>query len=232
MIQRDGLFFHEEIMLLALRDEEGTPEWGTMYEYAIGGAILAELLLDQRVRVVTPKKKPLVEPISSTPVGDPLIDECLEKIHDAKRRASLQSWVSKFANTKDLKHRVAERLSQRGILRVDEGKVLLIFARKTYPEVDPVPEQRLIERLRRAIFEDGGDLDPRTVTLVSLAHSSDVLKVVFDKKELKARKDRIEKIMNGELTGKATREAIEAVQAAVMAAVIIPAVITTTVMHH
>ncbi len=41
MIQRDGLFFHEEIMLLALRDEEGTPEWGTMYEYAIGGAILA-----------------------------------------------------------------------------------------------------------------------------------------------------------------------------------------------
>ena len=105
MSGRDRLFLHEEIMLLALRDEKGTVASGTMYGYGLGGAILAELLLAERIRVVTPKKTPLVELVSSQRVGDPVIDECLDKIRDAKKRASLQTWVSRFVNIKHLKHR-------------------------------------------------------------------------------------------------------------------------------
>ena len=56
MTDRDELFLHEKIMLLALQDEKGTLESGTMYTYGLGGAILAELLLGERIRVVTPKK--------------------------------------------------------------------------------------------------------------------------------------------------------------------------------
>ena len=37
----DNLFLYEEIMLLALKDEEGTIASGTMYNYADGGAIIA-----------------------------------------------------------------------------------------------------------------------------------------------------------------------------------------------
>jgi hypothetical protein len=48
---------------------------------------------------------------------------------------------------------------------------------------------------------------------------------------LKARKTRIEQIINGEMTGKAAQEAIQAMQAAVMVACIMPAIMTTT-MHH
>lgn len=33
-----NLYLHEEIMLLALRDKEGTVASGTMYNFAIGGA--------------------------------------------------------------------------------------------------------------------------------------------------------------------------------------------------
>ena len=47
----NDLFLHEEILLLALKDEEGTIASGTTYEFAAGGAILAELLLQKRVRV-------------------------------------------------------------------------------------------------------------------------------------------------------------------------------------
>ena len=36
------LFLHEEIMLLALRDEKGTVEFGSMYNYASAGAILGD----------------------------------------------------------------------------------------------------------------------------------------------------------------------------------------------
>lgn len=227
----NNLYLHEEVMLLALRDEEGTIASGTMYQYAIGAAVMAELLLNQRVVVHQSGKRKIVDLVSSTPLGEPLLDDGLEKIGAAKRRAGLQTWVSRLSTVKNLKHRVARQLCRRGILRADEDKVLLLFTRKIYPEVDPEPEQRLIERLRQAIFGDTADVDPRTVVLVSLANAAGLLKVVFDKKLLKARKARIEQIINGEITGRAAQEAIQAMQAAVMVACIMPAIMTTT-MHH
>jgi hypothetical protein len=133
---------------------------------------------------------------------------------------------------KRLKHRGAENLAKRGILRVDEDKVLGIFARTIYPEVDPKPERAMIERLRRAIFSEAGDVGSRTVVLLSLASGADLLKLVFDKKEIKGRKARIAQIVNSELTGKATKEAIEAVQAAIVMACVIPAVMVSTTAGH
>jgi len=229
---QNTLFLHEEILLLALRDEEGTIASGTMYQYAIGAALLAELLLSNRIEVEQSGKRKLVNLISSSPLGEPLIDQCLEKVNSAKRRAVLQTWVSRFAGVKNLKHRVAQQLCRRGILKADEDKVLLIFTRKIYPEVNPGPEKELIERLRCAIFTDTRDIEPRTVVLLSLANSTGLLKVVFDKKMLKSRKARIKQIVNGEITGKAATEAIQAMQAAVMVACIMPAMMAMTMNHH
>jgi hypothetical protein len=118
--------------------------------------------------------------------------------------------------TRNLKHRVAEQLCRRGVLRQEEGKVLLVFSRKTYPEADPKPERELIERLRRAIFTDTDDLDPRTVVLVSLANGTGMLKSVFDRKELKGRKARIEQIISGEAAGAAAKAAVETMLAVVL----------------
>jgi len=228
---QNTLFLHEEILLLALRDEEGTIASGTLYQYAIGAALLAELLLSKRIEVEQSGKRKLVNLVSPSPLGEPLIDQCLEKVISAKRRAVLQTWVSRFAGVKNLKHRVARQLCRRGILRADEDKVLLIFTRKIYPEVNPEPEKELIERLRRAIFTDTRDINPRTVVLLSLANSTGLLKVVFDKKNLKGRKARIKQIVNGEITGKAATEAIQAMQAAVMVACIMPTIMASTVSH-
>jgi len=225
----DPLYLQEEIMLLTLRDKEGTIASGTNYQYAIGGAVLAELLLRNRVTVdEEKKKKKFLRLVDSTPFGDPVIDECLQKVTTAKKRAQLQAWVSRFAGVKNAKHRVAEKLCRRGILRADEDKVLMIFSRKIYPEIDPEPEREIIDRLSDAIFTDTQDVDPRTVVLLSLAKSADILKVNFDKKRLKTRKKRIEQVVNGETTGKATKEAIAAMQAAVMVAVFVPVIIAAS----
>ena len=161
-----------------------------------------------------------------------MIDECLTMIRNAKKRASLQTWVSRFVGIKNLRHRIAEGLAKRGILRVDTGKVLGIFSRKIYPEVDPGPEKRIIAELRRAIFEGASDIDPRTVTLISLAYHTGLLRIVFGKKEVKAEKARLEKIMNGDLTGKAAKEAIEAMQAVVLVACFLPTIMVSTTMTH
>lgn len=220
----DQLYLHEEILLLALRDHKGTIASGTNYRFAIGGAVLAELIMDGRVEVDTEKKKKFLRLVDPTPFGDPVMDECLKKVEGAKKRAQLQTWVSRFANVKKARDKVATQLCRKGVLRADEDKVMLVFTRKVYPELNPKPEREIIKRLDRAIFTDAATVAPRTAVLLSLANSSGVLKVNFDRKELKRRKKRIEKVANGDLAGKATKEAIQAMQAAVMVAVIIPAI--------
>jgi len=67
------------------------------------------------------------------------------------------------------------------------------------------------------------------VVLVSLAHSAGLLPMAFEKKDLKARKARIERILAGDALAAATQEAIEAVQAAIFVAVILPAITTTVI---
>ena len=231
-MKRDELYLHEAIMLLALKDKEGTVFSGVHYTYAIGGAILAELMLNQRLSLEEKGKKSYAVVQDPKPLSDPLIDECLNKVVQAKKRQQLATWVSRFATVKKLKHRMAEKLIQKGILREEEDKVLGIFTRKVYPEFNPEPERKLMQRLEQAIFTDDQNIDAHTVVLLSLVKNAEYLNRLFDKKRLKTRNDRIEQVINGELTGKATQAAIQAMQAAVMVAAIMPAIIVTTTAGH
>ena len=81
-----------------------------------------------------------------------MIDECLDKFSKAKKRAQLQTWIQRLGQMKHLKYKAAEQLAKRGILRADEDKILGLFKRRIYPEIDPRPERELIGRLREAIF--------------------------------------------------------------------------------
>jgi len=227
MVNNKPLYFYEEIMLLALRDEQGTIATGFV-EQAVAGAILAELLLEGLVSVDETKKQ-LVNIINYQACTDPVIDQCLAKMAAAKRRASLSVWVQRLAAIKNLKHKVAQQLCKRRILRADEDKVLFLFRRRIYPEINPMPEKKIIETMRKAIFGDRREIDARTVVLISLANGSDLLRHTFGRKELKPRKARIEKITKGDLTGKATGDVIAACQTALIVSAIMPAMISTTV---
>lgn len=228
MKSRDKLFLYEEAMLLSLKDKEGTMESGAYYLTAMGGAILAELLLTKRIEVEEERKKKFARVISDKSLGDELLDECLQRIKESTKRQQLQTWVSRFAHTKNLKNRVILQLCRHGVLREDEKQVLLFFKRKIYPEVDPKPERKVIERLDKSIF-GGGNVDSRTVVLVAIAHNANLLKNAFDKKRLKERKARIERIVSGDAAGAATKEVIEATQAAVLVSTIVASTVATTV---
>ena len=52
----ESLFLHEEVMLLALGEEKGTVIAEESYRFALGGAVLAELLLEKRIAVAEKKK--------------------------------------------------------------------------------------------------------------------------------------------------------------------------------
>ena len=224
------LRLHEEILLLVLRDEEGTVASGPLFEYAMAGGILAELLLADRLAVESTgkKNKQTVRLKSMTPMSDDVIDECLSKVRSASKPKSPQHWVSKFAQTKDLKARVATRLCDLGILRADRQKILWIFSRDVFPEVDHSAEAEIVARLEDAVFSESRDVEARTILLTSLADSADLLGLVFDKKALKARKDRIKLLSEGEVVGRATGQAVQAVRAALAVASIATVTTVTT----
>ena len=221
---RRALHLHEEILLLALRNDKGTIAGGVMYQQAAGGAILAELILEQRVRVVTEGRSSYAEVQEGRPLGDPVLDESLQRMTAATRRATLQKWVERFSRIKQLNHRAAEGLRELGILREDVRTVLLIFSRRIYPELDPACEREIVKRLEAAIFSDK-PVDPRTTVLVALTHHAGLLKANLDRARLKERRERIKAVINGEAVGQATKRAIDAVHAAVVVAVMIPMVV-------
>ncbi|MCK4350140.1 MAG: GPP34 family phosphoprotein, partial [Candidatus Krumholzibacteria bacterium] len=154
-----NLFLQEEILLLALNDKKGT-FYMRNFLPAIAGAMVAELLLAGRIDVEEGRKK-LINLVSRQTFGDPLLDEVLDKIATAKRRASLQTWIQRFSNIPKLQHRVAQGLCRRAILREDEQQILILFRQKIYPEVDHDAERLLIQHLHDTIFGENQEIEPR-----------------------------------------------------------------------
>ncbi len=220
-----NLHLHEEIVLLALNDRKGT-FYMRNYLPAISGALFAELLMSDRIQIEGKRK--LVNLLSREAFEDPLLDEVLEKIAGAKRRAALQTWIQRISTTPKLAHRVAQGLCRRNILREDEQQVLLLFKQKRYPEIDHGAEQRLIWKLQEAIFGINTEIEPRVVVLLALANAADLLNISFDRKELREKRKRIKSIVNGDLIGEATKEAVEAVQAAIVAAAMVPIIVASS----
>lgn len=213
---RHELTLPEEAMLLALHDEKGTLAFGSMVGYAIAGGIIAELVLRMRIDVERVRRSTLVNVVNATPTGDLVLDSALEKMRTAKRRASVQSWVSRLARSRTNKT-LSERLRQRGILRRDEGRLLFVFRRDVYPTSDPTPERAAIGRMRSAIFDDA-PTDARTAILASLAHAAGLLHPIFGRRELKQRKQRLEELKSLSDDGVATEAAVQAVRDTIKAA--------------
>jgi golgi phosphoprotein 3 len=226
-MNESNLRIHEELMLIALRDQEGTRHWRADHcGYALSGALLAELVIEERISIASDKKQ-TVGVINASATGNEVLDHALRMVNTAKKPRGAADWVQRFSRIKGLAKRVTAALCSKGILREDEGKVLLIFNRRIYPTLDPVPERRIRERIRRAIT--GLTLHPkaRTAVLISLADAAGLLRIYFEKQLLKQHKSRIKQIASGEVTGGATAAAIQAAQAAATAAIVAATVATT-----
>lgn len=218
------LHTYQEITLLALKDEKGTVSIQN-FSQVLAGAILAELILKNRISVSEDKKR-MIDLVDSTETGDPLLDECIAKIAAAKRRARIQTWIGRFAAIKHLHHRAAQSLCDLGILDKTTDKVLFVFDRTIYPEINPKPEREILARLEKAIFTPTNNLRVEDVLLVSLADASNMLNGIFGRARLKPQRKRIKQIVEGDTAGQATREAIVAIQVAILiGAIIVPAVI-------
>ena len=161
-------------------------------------------------------------------MGDELLDELLQQIRESKKEYTLQDWVSTAASIKDLEHRIANQLCELGILEYDEKKVLWIFTRRIYPELDGTIENGLRNRMAGVMFTPEVKADERTAAIIAFAKSCGALDANFAKVELKQFEQRIDDICAGKiLAAEATNDAITAVQTAIMVATIASTVAMT-----
>lgn len=223
------LRLYEEILLLELNDDKGTTPIDSYLKTEMAGAILAELVMIGAVTIDDDKKKRVHRVPGAKRLDDPILHEAHTLVKEASKAKTAQHWIQKFAGFKHLKNRVARQLVKKGVLKERTDKVLFLFTRTIYPESNPGPEKELRSRLDRAIFTDTDEVTAETIVILALVHATGLIKKLFDKKALKPRKQRIKDLTSGHLVGKATREAVEAVQAAIMVATILPAMTAATI---
>ena len=193
----------EELLLLAY-DDDGTARVGSpTVDYALACAVLAELALGGRIDLADGR----VAVRDARQFGDAVLDGALARITGDDKARKPTDWVSKLSA--DLRETLLERQVAVGILRREEGRVLWVFPRTTYPCIDDRPEREVRERLRTA---PDGDV------LRDLVIAADLATAVFDK-ELPLSDD-------PHWTVRAVRTAIDEVQAAIAIAATTGAVTT------
>jgi Golgi phosphoprotein 3 len=209
----------QELYLLALHEEKGRvpAALSTSLHYGLGGAILAELILQGRVGLDDDRKAVVV---NNTMFGeDDLLNEALERIQASGRHHKTTYWVSTFSdNIRKLEKRLANGLVDRGVLRKEEKRFLGVMPYEAYPAQDASARFWIKQHLRSVVL--GGEAaDAHTATLLSLVCACDMLERVFTRDELKAARRKIETLTSGEVIGDAVQQAIETIEAATMAAI-------------
>ncbi|MEV6487527.1 GPP34 family phosphoprotein [Actinoplanes sp. NPDC051633] len=205
----------EEFALIAYHDD-GTPVTdGTHLDNGLGGALLLELALAEKIDVADKK----VVVLDATPTGDRVVDDALARIAGDKPRKP-KDWVSKFS--KDTRRQVMAGLVASGVVREEKGKVLLVFPRTKYPAahgVEPVAETEARQRMRAAI-DRSGPVEPRTAALCALIAATGMEKKVFADMDRKLVKVRLKEIGQGDWAAAAVKKAIDEIQAAVITAAV------------
>ena len=206
----------EELLLLALNEEKGTVLMAASLalSYGLSGALLVELIEAGLVRI---EGKALI-PAPRGSARDELLDEILGGIRSSKRTRNLNYWVGKIGRSGGaIKKKLLARLVEKGILRQEEHRLLLVFPTMRYPEIDPRPEYGIRERVRSGI-RGMTSPDEHTAALISLIHATDLTGAIFEKGERREARRRAKEITKSQPVGSAVAHAVEAVKAAVVAA--------------
>ncbi|EOM77819.1 GPP34 family phosphoprotein [Rhodococcus rhodnii] len=211
----------EDLLLLLLDDETGAPLVdGTRMPRVLAGAVLLELALSD---VVTPaedgedvKKGRLV--VRRDPPDDDVLADAVTTIRE---RTPMKPRPAIERLAKNLQPTILERLVDAGWVREERSRVLGVFPRTRWPEVDGTHERELRTELRAALI-DGLDPRERTAALVALLSAVGAAPKVFPDADKKALERRAKEIAQGNWAGEAVRKAVEAIDAAVLVAVVVP----------
>lgn len=201
----------DELTLLAFDDYTGRNR-APHLELGLGGAILLELTLAERIDVEGGR----IRVLDPSPIGERFCDGALRTLATEKPRKPA-AVVQRTG--RGLKRPVCDDLVARGVLRHQRERALGIFPFSRHLPNQPSVEADARARLNAAL-DRGAAVDARTAALASLVYAVQLGRVVFpDRRQRDVRKT-LKAIAEGSWAGEATRKAVEAAQAAVSAAIL------------
>ncbi len=194
------LNFAEEILLLALDEGKGAfksfPELAM--RTALAGALLMELALADRIDT----DPDVLKVISTDPTGDPIVDNVLEILGQESYERSTTHWLNEIVwRKKNLWEQVLQQLVSKGVLKVEDRKILWVFTDRRYPLVDSQEVKEVRERLRELVFSV--DIpDPRDAVLIGLVNACGLVDGLFSQEELESVTPRLTELARLELIGR------------------------------
>jgi len=190
----------EEVLLLGLKDKEGyTSFWNDCISSGLRGCILIELSLRGRIELEKSgmRRKGLLNRKivlkNADPCGDVLLDEALKHIKETNMPETVQTWIEYLSGEtwnplklryqlKNVRERLAKNLVEKGVLTTEKQNFLL-FDMTTHPVTDNLQKNRLVKKVQDSVLSkwvnDPHRMDKRLLSLIFLAHSSDVLENAF-----------------------------------------------------
>jgi golgi phosphoprotein 3 len=196
----------EELLLLMLDDETGrlTDRAAPAGDYALVGAILAELALEERIDTDPPRLRVK----SAAPTGDAVLDGVLARIQAEPEPKDSRWWVEHLAgDVEDYRTAYFERLVQKGILKSEEGRFLWFFSERRYPVISDKEEREVKARLMSVIFEDGTP-GPRDSLLIGLTRAAGLFPLLLAPAELERAQPRIDAVSRHESLNQAIADAV------------------------
>lgn len=234
----------EEVLLMGLKDKEGyTSFWNDCISSGLRGCILIELALRGRVeleRAGMRRKGLLSRKIvlkNSDPCGDVLLDEALKHIKETNIGETVQTWIEYLSGEtwnplklryqlKNVRERLAKNLVEKGVLTTEKQNFLL-FDMTTHPITDNIQKTKLIKKVQESVLSkwvnDPHRMEKRMLSLIFLAHASDVLENAFaplNDDDYDVAMKRVRDLLDLDLEAEAAKEKTNEVMWAVFAAFI------------
>ncbi len=198
----------EEILLLHRADDgmlSRAPKW--LVRYALGGAVLMDLALQNRIDTDGDR----LFLIDEAPVGDALLDPMLAEIAGTSESHDALYWVEHATRHADeIRETALLRLVDNGILVVHDDRYLRIFGTQRYMLVCQEAERELTGRIK-AVLLSSAIPDPKDVAIITLADGSGLLGKLLSADEVDQAVPRIELVRKMDLIGRAFLDALELV---------------------
>ena len=218
----------DQLTLLALDDNKGVfiPD-STTFSYAIAGAVVLELVLQEKV-VITDD---LVKVRPGAQVDDPVLSQYLQIVRESKKERKIKSWLENIGQKADeIKKETLAKLIEDGILVKREEKILWVFQVDKFPTHNPRPENQLRGRLYDIVINHHKP-DLKEVMILNLVESCRLEEEVFGKENARVFKKEMERIKSEDhvsgVVNKSIQEICEAVNALLV--IMIATAVTTNV---
>ncbi|WIE80340.1 GPP34 family phosphoprotein [Curtobacterium sp. MCSS17_016] len=179
---------------------------GSTLDTGLAGAVLADLAL----RGVVSLQDGLVAVVNGAATGDPVLDGVVGSIAAAGAPRKAKWWVSRLGK-RQLRDDVFAGLVERGVISIEQGKVLGLFPTTKHPERDGAPEALLRSGIADVLAGRAGPT-PFSAAVIGLLDATNTLRKQFGAVD----KDLVKEITSGTWASPAVKAVLEEIEAATM----------------